>query len=115
MPLPIRILDFYTEKLWDTLPADWRAVFEGLSPANALHLISLSNSPAAQLELLESRGSVPPSLVCFLQQLATLPLPRQPISAAPPEDLAAQRAGAEDVWCGFKVGEVNAKYTYSII
>ncbi len=90
-------------------------MFEGLSPADALHLISNSNSPAAQLQLLKCHGSVPPSLACFLQRLATLPLPRQPIPAAPPKDLAAQRAGAEDVWCGFKVGEVNAKYTYSII
>ena len=101
------VTDFYTESLWETLPADWRAVFEGLPPAVALHLISLSSDPAAQLELLQSRGSVPHSLAGFLQQLATLPLPRQPSPEAPqvPEDAAARPEGADGAWCGFKAGE----------
>jgi len=39
------VTDYYTENLWQTLPADWRTTLESLSVADALHLISLSKDP----------------------------------------------------------------------
>ena len=69
------VTDFYTKDLWGTLPPDWRATLETLSPAGALEFISLLQDPAAQLSFLEeqqhgARRQVAPSLARFLRQLA---------------------------------------------
>jgi hypothetical protein len=100
------VTDFYTEGLWETLPADWRAAFEALAIVDALHFISLSKEPSAQLEFLRSKGPVPHSLEQFLSQLALLPLPRSHhvhdvTRSATPANAREQ----EGAWCGFKVGE----------
>ena len=100
------VTDFYTKDLWGTLPPDWRATLETLSPDGALEFISLLQDPAAQLSFLEeqqrgARRQVAPSLARFLRQLAALPLPRHPA----PGDAAPCAGTAGGAWCGFKVGE----------
>ena len=51
------VTDFYTKDLWGTLPPDWRATLETLSPAGALEFISLLQDPAAQLSFWKSSST----------------------------------------------------------
>lgn len=99
------VTDFFTEKLWDRIPTEWRGVLESLSPDEATTFAGHAQDPAALQTFLVSRAadgqgpSIPPCMQSFLQDLSALTLKRLPM------DWGSVSAPGGGAWGDIKAGK----------
>lgn len=99
------VTDYYTERLWEKIPAEWRGVLESLSPQEATTFAGLAWNPSSLLSFLSSRGgggvmsTVPTCMRSFLNDLSALTLARTPMDW---ESVSAPGGGA---WGDIKAGK----------
>jgi len=97
------VTDFFVRDLWSKVPPEWREILERLSPKDAVRIVSLVRDPTLLCAALQRALStpedlapaLPESLHRFLEDVASLPLPRNPGPVASEgEEPSRKRAGA---------------------